>query len=257
MVASDIDGTLHISRHNPDPGLADDIVTDRWTTGFAVTGPRGWRAWQELSTRRALVPVTGRSWEQFIRMKWPGPRPDYLILSGGGVVMSRGSVDDDWIHTAQTAARDDGWSAEELLAVLAPQLPESRLAVPKGAIGLLCVMPSAKQAPDASHLLIQIAAEHGWLVSLQGRKMFLQSPRTSKGVALAWLSERHNLKVKASAGDSILDLGMLASTRTRIVPAMSEAHHHAQDLQITTIHGQARDVIEQIPHRLLGALNEM
>lgn len=254
VVASDIDGTLQTSRRAADPVFNDDVVTDRWSTGYAVTGPRGWHAWSTLSHLDGLVPVTGRSPGQYTRMTWAGPRPRWAILSGGGMIMVDGQVDREWTATATKGTEQTGWSSRAIQSMLETHLTHTRYAIPEGAIGLLCVVPAVEEGSYAAQLLAEAASKNEWLASFQGRKMFLQSPRASKGVALSWLAGRHNLTVCASAGDSALDLPMLATTPTCFVPAASEAHNHRGDLRVCDIRGHPREVVEEIPLRLLQSL---
>lgn len=254
MVASDIDGTLHISRHLQDLPEHGDILTDQWATGRTVTGVRGWQAWQELSTRRSLIPVTGRSFERFFRMRWPGPRPRLAILAGGGVITTNGQPREDWTRHATVAAHADGWSPSRITQMLAQEMPDIPIRVPDGAIGLLCALSPTQHTSTASEVMRHVAAEHGWLVSVQGRKSFLQAPSTSKAAALAWLAERESLTIAAAAGDSALDVGMMHLAHVALAPAASEAYHHRGHVPMTSIHGTARGTVEEIAKCLLSEI---
>lgn len=255
VVASDMDGTLHINSKLFGDDVRDAIITDRWVGGMAVTGPSGWRDWMALSELSALVPVTGRSRSQFERMNWPGRRPRFSILSGGGLILVDGRPDIAWAsHAAQEALRDS-WSTGAVIDLVVESLPGANFAVPEGSVGLLCVTYEPSISNEALRVLSGIALERDWLFSVQGRKNFLQAPRCGKGSALAWLGATQELHFTKSAGDSLLDLSMLVGTAEGLVPFGSEAHLHGRDSGLTALAGSPRAIVEEIPKRLLDAIS--
>lgn len=242
VVVSDLDGTLFVSARTINRSSCDDVVVDRWDDGRAITSAAGWRYWEALSVMAGLVPVTGRTVHQFRRMRWPGPRPQFAVLCGGGVVMRRGTSDQSWHAFAHESAVQAGWVPKKVTSLFLDILPGSRVTFPDASIGLVQITNSVRLTDDLTMQIEQIVREHNWVSSIHDRRILIQLPSVGKAAALRWLVEVEGLQVVAAAGDLRPDLEMLSCAPHRLVPAGSAAHGHGVDLPVTPVMGVGTEV---------------
>lgn len=178
-----------------------------------------------LAAVSTVVPVTTRVSEQFERVRLTGPAPRYAIAANGGLVYVDGAV-------------DRGWSAG-VARVLAGQFPLSAVWEYAGhicrpewttklrnAAGLFCyAVVRPDRLPDGFvGDLSGWAAERGWRISLQGRKLYWVPEALTKSAAVAEVAQRIGADLVLAAGDSILDTDLLLGADRGIHPRHGELY---------------------------------
>ena len=238
VIASDLDRTLIWSLRAS--GLAEGAperdeltcveIYDDTPNAFVTAAAR--TALETILRAGALVPVTTRTPAQYLRIELPGPRPPLAVCANGGRLVLDGEVDAEhsalvadllassaapfaevWEHLGTHARSTSGetWefignvrSAEELFAYTvchAEPVPEDWVAG-----------------------LRHYAADVGWGVSVQGRKVYLVPTVLSKGWAVELLRERLGAGEVLAAGDSLLDAELLEVADRAMLPRDSELH---------------------------------
>ena len=239
LVACDLDRTLIWSRAacglvegdgaggTGDVDQADLVCVERYLGQPAsFLTARAAVAVDALARAAVLVPATTRTVEQLARVVLPGAagRPRWAVAANGGVVLVDGEVDGDW--SAAVAARLAQTSAP--LAEVADHLARSLVAPwtlrRRTAEGLFCYAVLERGAvPDAVVAgLSAWCAERGWVVSVQGRKLYAVPAALTKEAALAEVAERLRAACTLAAGDSLLDAGMLAWADAAVRPPDGE-----------------------------------
>lgn len=176
-----------------------------------------------------LVPVTTRTVDQYRRVRLPGGPARYAVCANGGRVLVDG-VDDEEHRARVRRAVGGGASLEEVARVFATWCAASAGATGGGgprlreAEGLFCYAVYPQRAPGPAEVaeLTALLETCDWGVSVQGRKVYCVPRALSKEAALASLAEAHDLRIVATAGDSLLDAGMVAAFGTGWVPRGSE-----------------------------------
>ncbi|MFW3172021.1 HAD family hydrolase [Geodermatophilus sp. CPCC 206100] len=249
VAAVDLDRTLIYSASSAgDPaGLPPLRVVEHYEGAplSRVTDP-AWALLGELMARALVVPVTTRTEAQYRRVAFPAV-PGYALCANGGALLVDGVRDPGWDEQARevvarsaplpdalrllTAVDGQPWvktvrAAEDLFVYL---VAHARAAVPRGWLADLTTA----------------AADAGWTVSLQGRKVYLVPAGLTKAGALLRLRDR--LAGRAGgpvrllcAGDSLLDAPMLAAADAAIRPAHGELHEQgwtAEGVAVTRADG--------------------
>ncbi|MDQ4489191.1 HAD family hydrolase [Sinomonas sp. ASV486] len=176
---------------------------------------------RELLDHAFLVPVTTRTRAQFRRVQLPRTR--YAITTNGGVLLHRGEPDGAWAARVHDAVRR--WSAplEEVVARLStkpsPGVQRVRTAEELFAYAIVerAELPEGYVAG-----LTAWCRERGWVVSLQGRKLYCVPASVTKEAAVAEVMERVGASSLVAAGDSLLDQGLLEMADVALRPCHGE-----------------------------------
>lgn len=224
LVVCDLDRTLIYSAAaiGPDPPPVSCVerfqgVDAAFMTVAAVDLLRSLRQHCEF------VPTTTRTREQYARITLAGPPARYAIVANGGHLLQHGVTDLDW-HRAVRArltecmplaqARDRLRSSEH-----APWLRRERTAE-----DLFCyaIVDRELLPQDVLAGLAEWYAERGWVVSLQGRKLYCVPRPLTKSAAAAEVASRTGADVVLAAGDSLLDTDLLEYADVAVRPAHGE-----------------------------------
>lgn len=177
----------------------------------------------ELASAYVVVPVTTRTPEQFARVRLPGPPARYAVVANGGVLLVDGEPDPAW--------------ARAVRAALCPAAPLDAAAAALGAVcdaawaspirvaaDLFCsVVVDRSTMPDDVPARLQAWAEPaGWRASLQGRKLYLVPGPLTKSAAVAEVARRAGAERLFAAGDSLLDIDLLAMADRGVHPGHGE-----------------------------------
>lgn len=228
VVACDLDRTLIYSRaamalpDGPEPALV--CVEHYDGAPLSYVTERAERLLVELAASAVVVPTTTRTRAQLARIRIPGPPSPYAIAANGGILLVDGEPDASWtaavrellaatsvpladVREHMRTAFDDAWTlsrreAEELFCYAVVD----RAALPEGFVA------------DLSGW----AAERGWTVSLQGRKLYVVPSALTKGAAVTALAERVGAAHVLAAGDSLLDADLLDAAHAGVRPAHGE-----------------------------------
>ena len=224
-IAVDLDQTLIYSERSAGRAKSD---TDVWVEDhdgkpLSFMTARAHHLLAELTHRHHVVPVTTRTPTQYARVRLPGRYP-YAVCANGGVLLVHGERDTAWdarirhdmartvpastIHARLAQVQHGSWvrsirQVEDLFVYL---VATHRSAIPSAWLTELQGWVSA----------------HGWVVSQQGRKVYVvPGPLLCKGDAALRIA----LQVGGpllSAGDSLLDSNLLDRAMVAIRPAHGE-----------------------------------
>lgn len=227
LVATDLDHTLIYSRAacglvgDPGRGLVCVEKYDGSPVSFMTAGAAA--AISALARATTLVPVTTRIPRQYERVRLPGLASRYAVAANGAVLYVDGVIDTGWsARVTRTLAGGFGFtSVREHVAQLCHPGWTERI---HDADGLFCYaivrrdrLPSGFVADAAGW-----AADRGWRVSLQGRKLYWVPAALEKGAAVAEVARRAGASLVLAAGDSRLDVDLLLGADRGIVPRHGE-----------------------------------
>jgi len=178
-----------------------------------------------LAAVSTIVPVTTRVPEQFHRVTLPGPPPRYAVAANGGVLYVDGSLDRDWsagVVRALTAAVPLALVWEHAGSICRPEWTVKL----RNASGLFCYAVLHRDRLPAGFLAqtTEWAAQRGWRVSLQGRKLYWVPEMLTKMAAVAEVARRIDADIVLAAGDSLLDVELLVGADLGIHPRHGELH---------------------------------
>jgi hypothetical protein len=178
-----------------------------------------------LAAACTLVPVTTRVPAQFERVTLPGPAPNYAIAGNGGMLYVDGTLDRGWSAGVARELADgfplvDVW--EQAGHVCRPEWTIKL----RNAAELFCyAVVHPNRLPEG--FVSDIggwAAERGWRVSLQGRKLYWVPEALTKSAAVAEVTRRVGADVVLAAGDSLLDTDLLLAADLGIHPRHGELY---------------------------------
>ncbi len=227
LVASDLDRTLIYSRGALEAHgdrLRALLAVERhehkdasWMTAAAA------ESFAELDRHAVVVPVTTRTPEQWHRVRLPGPPSPYVITANGGVLLVNDGVDHTWDATvtaelAQVAPLAEIWAHASRVC-----RPEWTVKL-RNARGMFCyaVLHRKRVPPGFLAEAAGWAAQRGWRLSLQGRKLYWVPRSLTKSAAVAEVARRTAADVIVAAGDSLLDADLLEAADRGIVARHGE-----------------------------------
>jgi hypothetical protein len=206
-------------------------------------------AWELLGTlmvRALVVPVTTRTEAQYRRVAFPAV-PGSALCANGGVLLVDGVRDPGWDAWARDVVARSA-PLPEVLRLLTAVDGEPWVKTVRAAEDLFVYLVARSRAAVPPRWLAGLttaAADAGWTVSLQGRKVYLVPAGLTKAGALLrlreQLAERAGGPVRLlCAGDSLLDAPMLAAADAAIRPAHGELHEQgwtAEGVAVTRADG--------------------
>jgi hypothetical protein len=225
LVAVDLDQTLIYSEHSGGRsfGSSDVWVEDYDGRPLSFMTLAAHALLAELATRHHVMPVTTRTPEQLGRIRLPHA-PRWALCANGGVLLVDGRRDVDW----------DARVREELAGVV----PAHEVMGWLGELDTAAWVRTVRQVEDLFVYLVAHerddipagwlsglqarAAEAGWCVSRQGRKVYVTpGDLLCKGRAARALADRLGAPLLA-AGDSALDRALLLAADAAIRPRHGE-----------------------------------
>jgi hypothetical protein len=244
LVATDLDRTLiYSSRSARLPNEPLPVVTveihDGEPSSYMTAAAA--RELSELAQRTLVVPVTTRIPDQYHRVTLPGPPPQYAICSNGGELFVDGELDRSW--SARVAGvLCDGVPLQEIWDhaghVCRPEFTRKL----RNARGLFCYAVVHKERLPVGFVddVGGWAAERGWRLSRQGRKLYWVPELLTKSAAVAEVAARVGAGLVLAAGDSLLDVDLLLAADRAIHPRHGELFEtgwSAPAVEITTAKG--------------------
>jgi hypothetical protein len=227
LVATDLDRTLVYSRsaltltRDALPQLSCVEVRDGAQVGFMTAAAA--RLTAALASRTVLMPVTTRLPEQLARIELPGPPPRFAIAANGGVLLVDGEPDPAWRGRVARAVAESAELSDVLTYVRQHCVPAWTLQV-REAGGLFCYAVLGDAGAPAGFVAeaADWAAERGWAVSAQGRKLYWVPRGLTKTAAVSEVADRVGAELVLAAGDSLLDRELLCYADRAIHPAHGE-----------------------------------
>lgn len=227
LVATDLDRTLIYSRgaleaHGDTERqlVPVEVHEDKhasWMTAEAAA------SFATLAARAVVVPVTTRTPEQWHRVALPGPPPRFAVTANGGVLLVDGRPDMPWSATVaaelnRVAPLREIWEHASRIC-----RPEWTVKL-RNARGLFCyaVLHRKRVPPGFIAEAAAWAADRGWQLSLQGRKLYWVPQSLTKSAAVAEVAARAGTSGTVAAGDSLLDADLLEAADRGIVARHGE-----------------------------------
>ncbi|WP_354702322.1 hypothetical protein DSM112329_02679 [Paraconexibacter sp. AEG42_29] len=230
LLASDLDRTLiHPTRTFPPEWEGEARVVEIYDgRGITMASHAALADLEALTAAGAFVPVTTRSRAQLERITaiWE-LGTEWAICANGASVMRRGVEDPDW--TAEVARQ---------LHASAPldearTLFEAEIGAPERVDWmpllrdcderfLYSTLDLARIPPDLAAAAQSAMATIGWRAVLHGRKLYVLPHELCKGHAVRWLRDRLQVETVVGAGDSLLDVDLMAAADVAWVPADAE-----------------------------------
>lgn len=177
---------------------------------------------ETLRTQCEFVPTTTRTREQYARIALAGPPARYAIVANGGHLLEDGVTDLDWNRGVRARIADclplvD--ARARLRAGAGAWLLRERVAED---LFSYAIVDRALLPPDLVAHLQEWYAVRGWVLSLQGRKLYCVPRPLTKSAAAAEVARRSGASVVLAAGDSLLDADLLEYADVAVRPAHGE-----------------------------------
>jgi hydroxymethylpyrimidine pyrophosphatase-like HAD family hydrolase len=224
VLALDLDQTLIYSRRSA--GEVDELVCveQKDEKPLSHMTVAAYEVLADLQQRHHVVPVTTRTAEQYRRVHLPH-HVKWAVTCNGGVLLHKGKRDAEW---AERVARDLTTVAPASEAAKLFQRVEDEPWVNSWRqvedLFVYLVAASRKQLPAQWASTAQAwCEEHGWTLSVQGRKAYAVPQVLSKGAAALRIAEQLGGELLA-AGDSLLDRDLLEAAAYAVRPAHGELH---------------------------------
>jgi hypothetical protein len=233
LIATDLDQTMIYSPgalRLPGPDvdaptfISVEVLDGKPSAFMTATAHHGFEA---LSAVHTLVPCTTRTVEQFLRIRLPlaaTGRPQYAVASNGGTLLVDGRPDADWRQGLDQRLRETASPLAEVTAALKERATGDWVLKRRSADDLFTYLVVDLAAVPDGFLAEwgQWCADHGWLLSVQGRKVYSTPIGLRKSAAIAEVAARVGTTRMLAAGDGLLDAEMLELADAAIRPCHGE-----------------------------------
>lgn len=181
----------------------------------------------ELAKEMMFVPVTTRTVEQYNRITLFQREisPSYAITCNGGVVLKDGKVDRYWQDHIERKIKSSAISVEDVKRKIEETSDTSWLKSTRvvDQFFVYLVIHSESTPHELMAYYSKWAAEHGWIFSLQGRKVYFIPSFINKWDATQYVADKEGKKRVYTAGDSYLDVCLIEQADFGIIPRHGEA----------------------------------
>ena len=198
IVATDLDRTLIYSMAAiaatmaPEeiPPLVCVEILDGREQSFMTERAARWL--RRCRSQAVLVPTTTRTLAQFARVQLPGGHTPYAVTSNGGHLLVDGRSDDGWRRGVDRRIADDGPGLAEVVDRLDRMADGAWVLNRKTADNLFCYLVVDLLTLPAGFLAEWTAwcSDRGWVVSMQGRKIYALPRGLTKQAALREVIDR-------------------------------------------------------------------
>ncbi|GAA4795155.1 HAD family hydrolase [Streptomyces ziwulingensis] len=217
LVASDLDRTLIYSAAALDLTMPDQDaprllcveVYDGKPLSYLTETAAALLA--ELGERTVFVPTTTRTRAQYRRVGLPGAPARYAICANGGHLLVDGVSDADWHARVTARLAEECAPLDEVRAHLLATADPGWVRKHRVAEDLFAYLVVERDLLPGDWVkeLAVWAANHGWTVSLQGRKLYAVPGPLTKSAAMREVARRTGAELTLAAGDSLLDADLL------------------------------------------------
>ncbi len=220
LFACDLDNTLLYSHKR-----VDDISPANWKcVEFYQNHEQSFisrtslKLIQQIRKHVYFVPTTTRSIEQFHRILWDEiceQVPDYALVANGAILLRDGQVDKDWRDASQQFVQP----YMDELELIEWHLSKQRELLHTRMIDEMFLFAACNDTETSDRL----AKEYRKLtkeltIQSSGRKIYFFPPHLDKGYAIRRLKESIKTKYVIAAGDSQIDIPMLAESNIFFSP---------------------------------------
>lgn len=212
VLFTDLDGTLIFSAKRKKPG---DIVVE-YKNGEEISCVSA-RQWELLPKLKNVVPVTTRSMEQYLRIRFPeGFAPKYAITDNGGNLLVDGAPDPEWAQWAKGITNECKDELAKMRSILEPD-PDRNFEL-RMVDGLFLFTKSNN--PEAT--LSRLGKSENCEAFHTGAKVYVIPRKLNKGAAAKMLLQRFLQQYFKGevfcAGDSKMDIPLLNIADTALLP---------------------------------------
>lgn len=226
LFASDLDRTLIYSQKflsgNPEEYLLADRHKGRDISFMTHTSAK---LLQEIAEAVTFVPVTTRTEEEYKRiLPITAIQPKYAIVANGGKVLIDGKEDPVWRNYVADVLHNMPYSLEEAHAIFFEGVPHNLFDREKLSDNLFWMLRLVSEESGAVIVSQrkEILEAMGYKVLITGRKIYLVPELLTKWKALSYVKDKSKSTFVVSAGDSLMDLEMLANSDVGITPRHGE-----------------------------------
>jgi len=215
LFACDLDNTL-IRSHKKRKD--DDICVEHYNgREQSFMSPYAVRLFKHLLENENIffLPVTTRSIEQYKRINLPDKQKiKHALVSNGGILLEHDNVNQIWKAENDNKIKpykDEFLNVYEMFKdyknITSTRIVDERF--------VFWAFENAEQAADFRDA---VGGKTGLKVELQGRKVYALPEFLTKGRSVAEYMKKYDFSYLVSAGDSGVDLSMLETADTAIVP---------------------------------------
>lgn len=160
----------------------------------------------ELEKKLILIPVTTRSVEQYLRIKWPEDSvPGYAVTTNGALALENELMDEDWKKESEGLLKDYKEELQRILSLLEAEDDYLRCRC----VDSMYVFAYCKEGVDVAAKLEYYIPKTVLNVIASGKKIYFLPPEFNKGSALKRLIKKVGPDLVICAGDSDIDIPML------------------------------------------------
>lgn len=176
--------------------------------------PEAFMLLKEVAGKSEFVPVTTRSLEQYRRIDL-GIMPRYAIVAHGALLLKHGAEDGDW--RAETLNN---------LNIQLPAIEQNEYLYDVRYVDNFFIFAKSDAPERAAERLGRFVDKTDFEVRAVHNKVYILPRNLNKGAALQRLKKRIGADYVICAGDSDLDLPMLALADMAISPENVELNNH-------------------------------
>ena len=215
----------------------------------------------QISGMLTFIPCTTRTIEQYQRIDFFNSEliPSYAVVTNGGNIIIDGRVDEDYNKGIKKDLATNCLSQEDVLREF-QRISKGDWAEPMRCadeLFLYCIIERDRLPTDEIIDFTAWLKLQNWEISIQGRKLYLVPKMINKRDALIRICELSGKKLIFAAGDSLLDLPMLAAAKYAICPKHGELHEHYANAEYPWKLTQASGIsaAEEILADVIASLN--
>ena len=204
LLACDLDNTLiHSYKQKQDEDVCIEWIQGR-EQGFISRN--AFNQIECIEEKSEFVPVTTRSIEQYLRIKWGKKvKPQYAITTNGAVLLDGEAPDVSWKNESESML--SGYKEE--LADILNRLENGDDYIRCRMVDSMYVFAYRKEGVDTDNKVKSYADRTSLKVVSSGKKIYFFPPEFNKGNALIRLAKRLEADIIIAAGDSEIDIPML------------------------------------------------
>lgn len=197
-----------------------------------------------------VVPTTARSAVQLSRMQLFSNVPAVAIVGAGATIIIDGVVDASWQEVLSWRIRSSAPVSDVVNSIEPALYGSARLDVREGKL-IVVTYPSADLLEAPLETLADDLPPLGWRACADGRRLYLLPDGLSKVAAAEYVAESCGAEWWAAAGDSSLDVGLLARASYGVTLAGSSVAcgpDRPSEIHVTGLNGPraAEEVCEKI-----------
>lgn len=226
LFASDLDRTLIYSEKFLNGQPEDYLLADRHKgRDISFMTKKSGELLKEISEAITFVPVTTRTEEEYKRiLPVVALKPKYAIVANGGKVLIDGEEDPVWRNYVADTLRHMPFTLEEAHAAFFEDIPHDMFNREKLSDNLFWML-RLEDEKDGAGIVAQMKEPlsiMGYEVLMTGRKIYLVPELLTKWKALSYVIQKTKAEFVVSAGDSLMDLEMLANSDLGMTPRHGE-----------------------------------